>query len=127
MSNLAAAALARPRFTFLAVLAVVLAGLWLVLDFPSTEEPPVTIRTATVLSYVPGANTERMEQLVGRPTEESILGLPEVKRVKTTLRPGLALSDGQCQQAARCVATAAQPYERLAPAASGRQRRTTSG
>jgi len=68
MSNLAAAALARPRFTFLAVLAVVLAGLWLVLDFPSTEEPPVTIRTATVLSYVPGANTERMEQLVGRPT-----------------------------------------------------------
>lgn len=92
MSNLAAAALARPRFTFLAVLAIVLAGLWLVLDFPSTEEPPVTIRTATVLSYVPGANTDRMEQLVARPTEESILGLPEVKRVKTTLRPGLAFT-----------------------------------
>ncbi|WP_047250385.1 efflux RND transporter permease subunit [Chromobacterium subtsugae] len=92
MSNLAAAALARPRFTFLAVLALVLTGLWLVLDFPSTEEPPVTIRTATVLSFVPGASTERMEQLVARPTEISILGLPEVKRVRTTLRPGMAFT-----------------------------------
>jgi multidrug efflux pump subunit AcrB len=52
----------------------------------------VTIRTATLLSYVPGANTRRMEQLVARPTEESILGLPEVKRVKTTVRPGLAFT-----------------------------------
>lgn len=92
MSNLTSAALARPRFTLLAVLAIVLVGLWLVLDFPSTEEPTVTIRTATVLSYVPGANTERMEQLVVRPTEESILGLPEVKRVKTTVRPGFAFT-----------------------------------
>jgi multidrug efflux pump subunit AcrB len=33
-----------------------------------------------------------MEQLVARPTEESILGLPEVKRVKTTVRPGLAFT-----------------------------------
>ena len=90
MSNLAAAALARPRFTFLAVLAVVLAGLWLVLDFPSTEEPPVTIRTATVLSYVPGANTERMEQLVGRPTEESTSSRPLPSTV-ITLAPGPVL------------------------------------
>lgn len=92
MSSLASAALARPRFTLLAVLALILTGLWLVLDFPSTEEPPVTIRTATVLSYIPGAGSERVEQLVARPTEESILGLPEVKRVKTTIRPGLAFT-----------------------------------
>ena len=81
--SLSTAALARPRFTLLTMLALVLVGLWLALDFPSTEEPPVTIRTATVLSMAPGANVERMEQLIARPTEESILGLPEVKRVKT--------------------------------------------
>lgn len=92
MGGLAAKALARPRFTFLAVLGLVLAGLWLALDFPSTEEPPVTIRTATVLSFVPGASVERVEQLVARPTEESVLGLPEVKRVKTTVRPGFAFT-----------------------------------
>ena len=90
--SLSTAALARPRFTLLTMLALVLVGLWLALDFPSTEEPPVTIRTATVLSMAPGANVERMEQLIARPTEESILGLPEVKRVKTTVRPGFAFT-----------------------------------
>lgn len=85
-------ALARPRFTVLAVLGLVLAGLWLALDFPSTEEPPVTIRTATVLSFVPGADVARMEQLVARPTEEAVLGLPEVRHVKTSVRPGFAFT-----------------------------------
>ncbi|RLJ38623.1 efflux RND transporter permease subunit [Acidovorax sp. 106] len=92
MSGLSARALARPRFTLLTMLALVLVGLWLALDFPSTEEPPVTIRTATVLSMVPGASVDRVEQLVARPTEEAVLGLPEVKRVKTTVRPGFAFT-----------------------------------
>lgn len=92
MSGLAMQALARPRFTVLAVLALVLAGLWLALDFPSTEEPPVTVRTATVLSFLPGASTERAEQLVAHPTEEAVLGLPEVLRVKTTVRPGFVFT-----------------------------------
>lgn len=92
MSSLALMALSRPRFTVLAVIGLVLAGLWLALDFPSTEEPPVTVRTATVLSFVPGASAERAEQLVARPTEEAVLGLPEVKRVKTTVRPGFVFT-----------------------------------
>lgn len=92
MLSFSAAALRRPRFTLLAAIGLVLAGLWLALDFPSTEEPQITIRTATVLSFVPGASVERMEQLVAKPTEESILGMPEVKRVKTTVRPGFVFS-----------------------------------
>lgn len=90
--SLAAKALARPRFTLLAVLGVVLIGLFLALDFPSTEEPPVTIRTATVLSFMPGAGVDRVEQLIARPIEESIRGMPEVKRIRTTVRPGFAFS-----------------------------------
>lgn len=82
----------RPRFVLLAALFLVLTGLWLALDFPSMEEPQTTIRTATVLSFVPGASAERMERLVVQATEESILGMPEVKRVKTTVRPGFAFS-----------------------------------
>lgn len=92
MTGLAAQALARPRFTLLSLFALVLTGLLLALDFPATEEPPVTIRTATVMSSLPGATVEQVEQRVARPTEESIMGLPEVKRVKTTVRPGLAFT-----------------------------------
>ncbi|MFG6456012.1 efflux RND transporter permease subunit [Roseateles sp. BYS96W] len=90
--NITAYALKRPRFAFLAALLLILSGLWLVLDFPSTEEPQITIRTATVLTFVPGASVERMEQLVARPSEEAIQTLPEVRRVKTTVRPGFAFS-----------------------------------
>ncbi|OYU28223.1 MAG: acriflavin resistance protein [Burkholderiales bacterium PBB2] len=92
MSSLSDYALKRPRFAFLAALLLVLTGLWLALDFPSTEEPQVTIRTATVLSLVPGASTERMEALVARPTEEAIRSIAEVKRIKTTVRPGFVFS-----------------------------------
>ncbi|MBT3067517.1 efflux RND transporter permease subunit [Rhodoferax sp. U11-2br] len=92
MTSLTVAALRRPRFTLLAALALILAGLWLALDFPSTEEPQITVRTATVLSFVPGASVERMEQLIARPTEESVRGLPEVKRIKTTVRPGFVFT-----------------------------------
>lgn len=92
MSSLTLSALRRPRFTLLLAFAIVLTGLWLALDFPSTEEPQITIRTATVFSAVPGASVERMEQLVARPTEESLRGLPEVKRLKTTVRPGFVFS-----------------------------------
>ena len=90
--SIASYALKRPRFAFLSALLLVLAGLWLALDFPSTEEPQVTVRTATVLTLVPGASTERMEQLVARPIEEAISSLAEVKRIKTTVRPGFAFS-----------------------------------
>ncbi|MBB4845360.1 multidrug efflux pump subunit AcrB [Paucibacter oligotrophus] len=92
MSSLSDYALKRPRFAFLAALALVLTGLWLALDFPSTEEPQVTIRNATVLSLVPGASTERMESLVAQPTEEAIRSIAEVKRIKTTVRPGFVFT-----------------------------------
>ncbi len=92
MSSLSDYALKRPRFAFLAALLLVLSGLWLALDFPSTEEPQITIRTATVLTLVPGANTQRMEDLVAKPTEEALRTLPEVKRLKTTVRPGMVFT-----------------------------------
>ncbi|UDF37119.1 UNVERIFIED_ORG: efflux RND transporter permease subunit [Shinella sp. XGS7] len=92
MSSLSDYALKRPRFAFLAALLLVLSGLWLALDFPSTEEPQVTVRTATVLTLVPGASTERMEELVARPSEEAMRSLAEVKRIKTAVRPGFAFS-----------------------------------
>lgn len=90
--TLSSSALARPRFTLLGVLFLALAGLWLALDFPSTEEPPVTVRAATIVSFVPGASVARVEQLVVRPTEEAIRSIPDVKKVKSTVRPGFAFT-----------------------------------
>jgi multidrug efflux pump subunit AcrB len=90
--SLSSYALARPRFTVLGVVFLVLAGLWLALDFPSTEEPPVTVRAATIISFVPGASVNRVEQLVVRPTEEAVRSIADVKKVKSTVRPGFAFT-----------------------------------
>ena len=67
---LTAIALRRSRFTLAAAIALVLSGLVSLLDFPSTEEPFIQVRTATVEAYLPGATSERTEQLVARPLHE---------------------------------------------------------
>lgn len=88
MSFLTRAALRRSRFSLVAALLLMLAGLGIALDFPSTEEPTITIRVATVMASLPGASAERMETLLARPIEERIRELPEVDHVATTVRPG---------------------------------------
>jgi multidrug efflux pump len=88
MWNISLAALRRPRFVLIATLALVLAGLVLALDFPSTEEPTVPVRVATVTAALPGASVERMEQLVARPIEEKVRELSELRFVSSTVRPG---------------------------------------
>jgi multidrug efflux pump len=88
MWSISLAALRRPRFVLMATLALVLAGLVLMLNFPSTEEPTVPVRVATITASMPGASVDRMEQLVANPIEEKVRELAEVKFVNATVRPG---------------------------------------
>ncbi len=87
---LTAIALRRSRFTLAAAIALVLSGLVSLLDFPSTEEPFIQVRTATVEAYLPGATSERTEQLVARPLEERLREVAEIKTIDTVVRPGAA-------------------------------------
>ncbi len=96
---LTAIALRRSRFTLAAAIALILSGLVSLLDFPSTEEPFIQVRTATVEAYLPGATSERTEQLVARPLEERLREVAEIKTIDTVVRPGaafviIALRDG---------------------------------
>jgi multidrug efflux pump subunit AcrB len=84
------AALSRPRFTVVAAFAVLLAGLALLPGFPSTEEPTVPVRVATVVAQLPGASSERVEDLVARPIEERLREIDRVEHLDTVVRPGAA-------------------------------------
>ncbi len=86
--SITAIALKRARFTLVAALGLVMAGLWMLPGFPSTEEPTVPVRVATVEAYLPGASSERVEQLVARPLEERLREVPNVQHVDATIRPG---------------------------------------
>ena len=88
--SLAAAALKRVRFTLVGAVGVLLAGFATLFGFPSTEEPPVPFRIATIEAFMPGASSDRTEQLVARPIEERMRQIAEVKTVETVVRPGYA-------------------------------------
>ena len=82
-----------------AAIALFLSGLVALLDFPATEEPFVQVRAATVEAYLPGATTDRIEQLVAKPIEERLREVAEVKTIDTIVRPGsvfiaITLHDG---------------------------------
>lgn len=86
--SLTGLSLKRARFTLIAALALLIAGLSALVGFPATEEPTVPFRAATVEAYLPGATAERMETLVARPLEARVRTLAEVKKIETSVRPG---------------------------------------
>jgi multidrug efflux pump subunit AcrB len=88
--SLTLAALRRPRFTVVAAFAVLLAGIALLPGFPSTEEPTVPVRVATVIAQLPGASSERIEDLLARPIEERLREIDRVEHLDTVIRPGSA-------------------------------------
>ncbi len=97
--SITAAALRRSRFTIVTAIALFLSGLVALLDFPATEEPFVQVRAATVEAYLPGATSDRTEQLVAKPIEERLREIAEVKTIETIVRPGslfiaITLHDG---------------------------------
>lgn len=90
--SITAAALERSRFTLAAAIALFLAGLVAMLDFPATEEPFLEVRVATVEAYLPGASSTRVEQLVARPIEDKLREIADIKTIETTVRPGSAIT-----------------------------------
>jgi multidrug efflux pump subunit AcrB len=65
-------ALRASRLTYLAAVIILVAGIATFLNFPSQEEPSVTIRDAVVAVLNPGMPAERVEQLIARPIEERL-------------------------------------------------------
>ncbi len=86
--NLTRRAMGASRLTLFAACLVLLAGVAVFVDFPSQEEPSVTVRDALVGVSLPGLPTERAEELLAKPLEQKIRELPEIKTLVTTIKPG---------------------------------------
>jgi len=80
-------AMKRSRFTLTGAVALLIAGLVILIGFPATEEPTVPFRAATIEAYLPGATPERLESLVAKPLEERVRTVAEVKKMETTEPP----------------------------------------
>lgn len=70
------------------VFALTVYGLSVLPDFPSQEDPPITVRDAVVSAFVPGMDVEDVELLVTRPLERALARIPERDYIQSWSRNG---------------------------------------
>lgn len=79
------------QFTALIFLLLLIMGINSYLNMPQTENPTVYIPGASVIVVYPGASPNDLEELVGKPIEEAINELDEIKKISTKLKDGIAV------------------------------------
>ncbi len=83
--------LENPRLIALFSALLIVAGLAALTALPTTEDPRVLNRVATVLTPYPGATPERVEALVTEPIENALRTLPSVKTIDSNSQAGISV------------------------------------
>jgi multidrug efflux pump subunit AcrB len=86
--NLTGFALRNQPLVLIIVFALVVYSFSVVRDFPSQEDPPITVRDAVVTTFVPGMETEDVELLVTRTIEKALARIPERDYIYSWSRNG---------------------------------------
>lgn len=86
-----ARAIENPRLISLACALLIVAGLAALSTLPTTEDPRVMNRVATVLTPFPGATPERVEALVSEPIEDALRKLPEANVISSSSQAGISV------------------------------------
>jgi len=89
--NITRSALGASRLTLFAAVLLLLGGVATFLNFPSQEEPSVTVRDALVSMSLPGLPGEQVEALMAKPVEERLREIAGIRKIVTTVRPGSAI------------------------------------
>ncbi|MFK8397782.1 efflux RND transporter permease subunit [Pseudomonas sp. BGr12] len=86
--NLTRNAMTSSRLTFAVAFMILVAGVFTFLNFPSQEEPLITVRDAMITASMDGLTVENTERLLAHPMETRLRELPEIKTIQTTIRAG---------------------------------------
>ena len=86
--NLTGFALRNQPLVLIIVVALALYSVSVMGDFPSQEDPPITVREAVVTTFVPGMEAEDVELLVTRTIEQALARIPERDYVYSFSRHG---------------------------------------
>lgn len=79
----------RTAFTFFALVAML--GVNAYRSVPRLESPEFTIRTAMVVSYLPGAAPQKVEELVTDKLESKLQEIPEVEKIESQSMTGVSI------------------------------------
>jgi multidrug efflux pump subunit AcrB len=86
--NLTGFALRNQPLVMMIVTALVVYAVSVMGDFPSQEDPPITVRDAVVTTFVPGMELEDVELLVTRTIEKALARIPERDYIYSWSRHG---------------------------------------
>jgi len=89
--NLTVLAIRKNRVTAAVLAIIFISGLFAYRNFPRSEDPVITIRTAVVKTLFPGASPERMENLITDKLEKKIQEIPEVDHITSENRTGVSI------------------------------------
>ncbi|RYF96138.1 MAG: efflux RND transporter permease subunit, partial [Chitinophagaceae bacterium] len=79
------------QFTLVIFLMVIVLGITTMLNMPRSEDPELNAPIFPVVVVYPGTSPKDMEELVVKPMEKELYGLDDIKRIKTSIRDGLAV------------------------------------
>jgi len=86
--NLTGFAIRNQPLVLILVCALVVYSLSVLDDFPSQEDPPITVREAVVVTFVPGMEAKDVELLVTRTIEQALARVPERDYIYSWSRNG---------------------------------------
>jgi len=89
--NLTELSLNNNRTAFVLLGMLLLAGFAAFQSMPRAYDPGFTVRSAQVITYLPGASSLRVEQLVTDKIEEAVQEMPELDFVKSESRAGVSI------------------------------------
>ncbi len=79
------------RLLILTIILIIFWGLSSFQMLPRIEDPELTPRVATVTTFFPGANAQRVESLVTEKIEDQLQEIEEIKVLESTSRAGMSL------------------------------------
>lgn len=82
---------ANKRVSLTLLTLLTLLGVQAYVNLPKAEDPGFVIRAAKVITQLPGANAQRMEELVSSVLEKAIVEMPQVDNVSSTSRSGVSI------------------------------------
>jgi multidrug efflux pump subunit AcrB len=78
------------QFSYVLVTALIVSGLYAILEIPKENSPSINIAIASVVTLLPGASSADMETLVTDKLEDQIAGISNIDTVKSTSGDGVS-------------------------------------
>jgi multidrug efflux pump subunit AcrB len=85
------------QFTLIVFVMLSALGISSLLNMPKAEDPEVNAPQFTVVAIYPGTSPRDMEQLVVKPIERRFNEMDDVKRIRSTIDDGLAVTQIEFQ------------------------------